>query len=395
MDSERELSQHRIIFLDGLRGVAIVSVITYHLYSSLFAGYMPFGDRYSTFFLARFGWMGVELFFLISGFVILMTMEKCSSLIEFGCRRWLRLFPAMLIASVLIIVYDRFIHSGPAANRSILDLIPGLTFVSPALIHAVTRLQLQSMDDPFWSLYVEVFFYVIFGIVFFMGGWKFAVGIISALFAISVGAEHLSMPTGSLQWRVSSAMVWLGFVYFGWFASGALFFKSIQKSDPRLFRTAIGIAALCALTMHINGGMTIAIAVGLLVVVALFAVTLRSTLLQRILAWRGLVFLGFISYPLYLIHQNITVGLTHLLGGRGREWAALIPLVPLTAVIGVAWLIAAYAEPMMRQLFSEYLFGRRMSNRQKRVLAQARAAAGDTTNSRLNHPAPSEANPES
>lgn len=349
-------TRHRIAFLDGLRGIAILSVIVYHLYGPLFGAYEPFGDRYSNFLLARLGWMGVELFFVISGFVILMTLEQCDRLFEFARRRWLRLFPAMLVASVIMITYDRLVDSGPSAHRSFLDLIPGLTFLSPWLIHALTRVQLQSLDDPFWSLYVEVSFYAIFGVAFFFRGWKYAVGIISALFAISVAASHIDSPAGSFMWRLNQAMLWFGFVFYGWFASGALFFKWHQLRDERLFWNAAAIGVASALTMHVapvpSSGMTLPVATGLVAVVALFAVSLRSAWLQTVLAWRGLVFLGFVSYPLYLLHQNITIGTAYLLGGQGRAWAVLVPLVPLSAVIVVAWLIATYAEPNMRKLFS-------------------------------------------
>ena len=103
----------RLRSLDGLRGVAIIGVILCHCYGPEFAWYLPFGDHYSEFYPARNGWAGRLLFFLIPGFVILMTLEKCRSLSEFAVRRWLRLFPAMFVGSLVILTFDWTTRAGP------------------------------------------------------------------------------------------------------------------------------------------------------------------------------------------------------------------------------------------------------------------------------------------
>src|ERR1700733_14451625 len=122
----------RIRYLDGSRGVAILAVIIFHAYVA-YPDKLPFGGRFGV-LPFRLGWQGVELFFLISGFVILMTLERCNSFSEFILRRWLRLFPAMLIISIGAFVWLR----ASGVERPLIDLIPGLTFVSPALLHSLT-----------------------------------------------------------------------------------------------------------------------------------------------------------------------------------------------------------------------------------------------------------------
>jgi len=88
-------SQARLRYLDGLRGIAIIAVMLWHFFGPTDAALLPYGDRYSHIPVLSSGWMGVELFFLISGFVIFMTIERCSGFCDFMLRRWLRLFPAM------------------------------------------------------------------------------------------------------------------------------------------------------------------------------------------------------------------------------------------------------------------------------------------------------------
>src|SRR5208282_3694588 len=91
----------RLMFLDGLRGIAITGVVLYHSYSR-WPDLLPSAARYEKVPLFFYGGYGVELFFMISGFVILMTLQKCKSFDSFMFRRWARLFPAMLICSVFI-----------------------------------------------------------------------------------------------------------------------------------------------------------------------------------------------------------------------------------------------------------------------------------------------------
>ena len=98
----------RLLFLDGLRGIVILLVILYHAYSDTWDIFLPYHYQYHDFLLFKYGNYGVQLFFLISGFVITMSLEKCIDFGDFIFRRWLRLFPAMLIASILILITAPF-----------------------------------------------------------------------------------------------------------------------------------------------------------------------------------------------------------------------------------------------------------------------------------------------
>jgi peptidoglycan/LPS O-acetylase OafA/YrhL len=340
----------RIHFLDGLRGIAILSVVIYHSYGATYSSYLPFGDRYSGLYPIRFGWLGVQLFFLISGFVILMTLEKCRGLRDFALRRWLRLFPAMLVASLIILAFDLEFGVGPYADRSLINLLPGCLFINPSLIKMFTGMNIVSMDGPFWSLYVEVSFYFVFGISFFLWEWRRAIGVVFALFAICVVSEHLaSAGYGGHQFaKVAAAMNWLGFIHFGWFACGALLYKAYSRSHSRTFALALVVGVISVFTTEAVG-MDWTTRIALLAVMVIFAVALVSTTFQNILAWRGITFLGFVSYPLYLIHNNIIVGMTYSLSKLAPEVpAVLTPIFPIVLVTAIAWIIARYIEPAIK-----------------------------------------------
>ena len=159
--------QERILYLDGLRGLAILLVLAWHYLGPVYAMHLPYGERYAWWPIVRQGWAGVNLFFLISGYVIFMTLERCTGFVDFMLRRWIRLFPALLIGSLLIYLcaYPMAAWMPGGAARP-LDLIPGLTLVNPIYFARYLGLHVRSLDGAFWSLYVEAAFYIIIGLLY-------------------------------------------------------------------------------------------------------------------------------------------------------------------------------------------------------------------------------------
>ena len=90
----------RIKHIDGLRGIAILVVVFFHAYSR----WTNLIESQKESFLESFfqyGFYGVHLFFIISGFVIIMSLERSEKFFNFLYKRWLRIFPAMLAVSLL------------------------------------------------------------------------------------------------------------------------------------------------------------------------------------------------------------------------------------------------------------------------------------------------------
>lgn len=335
----------RLQFLDGLRGLAILLVIGFHAFVR-YPGLMPYGDRYTQVAPLRYGWVGVELFFLISGFVIFLTLEKSRSFPDFITRRWLRLFPAMLICSAVIYVAFSFILDNSFKSVSLRALLPGLTFIEPHTWSVVLRSPQTALEGSFWSLFVEVRFYAVSGILFFWIGEKNTIRAIIAMFLISASIPPLAylFPSANLH-LLEIFRGWTSSEHFGWFAAGALYFRYFQKRLPSLFYKATGMAMLAALaTGSGNAGPTIAA----LVVVALFAFAVAHEWLHRFLRTRVLLFLGFVSYPLYLVHESIMVTLIIKLG-KLAPWLpdAAFAIPPIGVVLLIGFVIAKYIEPWL------------------------------------------------
>jgi peptidoglycan/LPS O-acetylase OafA/YrhL len=137
---------------------------------------------YASFPVFKYGWLGVEIFFMISGFVILMTLERWSSFKEFIGKRWLRLFPGMLVCSALIFLTVPVFSGRPAGLPSLRDLLPGLTFIEPSILAYIFGSAQGVLEGSFWTIFVEFKYYVIFGSLYFLIGRNYSLVILCVIF---------------------------------------------------------------------------------------------------------------------------------------------------------------------------------------------------------------------
>jgi peptidoglycan/LPS O-acetylase OafA/YrhL len=345
----------RLTQLDGLRGLAILMVFFYHSFSR-WPEKFPYGDSYAEIPIFEYGWTGVQLFFLISGFVILMSLERCSSVTEFLKRRWLRLFPTMLVASILIVSTASLFPERPAGVPSLSGFLAGLTFIDPIWWSKILGFPITSLEGSFWTLFIEWRFYVIAAIVYFATGRRH-ITLIVFLCLCSFTAEGLDkLPWIQDFWvvnKLDSLAKYLSLRHFIWFSAGASFYMGWKKDSSVWFN--IGLAtSVVASALSANGDPESFLAS--LLVSLLFAASLRIEQIKRILSYNFLVYVGFISYPLYLIHENITVSAIVKLG----QWSRVIPdfmlpLIPLLFLSAAAFVIAYTIEPLVRKRLDRLL----------------------------------------
>ena len=249
-DRAMHAGQTRIGYLDGLRGLAILSVMAWHYTAPVYAAAFPYGTAYAWIPALDHGWVGVDLFFLISGYVILLTLERCSGFAEFIARRWLRLFPAMLIGSLLVFGASQLIGANmPHGRADPVNLLPGLTFLSPPFWEMILQRPVGELDGVYWTLYVEMGFYVVFGLLYFLLGWRRGLIALAALWLAVVTASRLAGALESAEaMRWIEPLQWLGVEYFGWFVSGALFLKAREAGSRPLFALALLTGLVSAFT---------------------------------------------------------------------------------------------------------------------------------------------------
>jgi peptidoglycan/LPS O-acetylase OafA/YrhL len=340
--------ENRIGFLDGLRGIAIAWVMLFHAYVR-WPEVVPYGNRYSGVPAVAYGWLGVELFFLISGFVILMTLEKSAGFRDFMTRRWLRLFPAMLVCSLLVFATAPLFPERPAGSPILRDLLPGLTFIDQTWWNLLLPTPQGVLEGAFWSLFVEMKFYLLAGFLFFTVGRARTIGALFALYALE------RLVTRGVAPDPASSMHWLALLlnlasakYFGWFAAGALYYRYFRTGSLRLAVLAVLAALASALGQD---GYQWHPELMALSVVAIFSAAMFVPLARTLLAHPLRLFLGFVSYPLYLIHENMMVASIAKVGAFAPGLPpALMPVLPMLLVISLAWLVARFAEPRLREL---------------------------------------------
>ena len=139
--------------IDVLRGLAALAVVIFH-YSGhcvKFFGDFPFDFK--------IGARGVELFFLVSGFVIYFTLEKSRGLRDFAFSRFSRLYPVYWGTLTLVVAIDVLVFGTP--------MWWGGYFVNMTMLQKFVGF--PDIDTVFWSLAVELCFYVIMAALFNLG----------------------------------------------------------------------------------------------------------------------------------------------------------------------------------------------------------------------------------
>jgi peptidoglycan/LPS O-acetylase OafA/YrhL len=326
----KRASGRRLRELDSLRGIAAVCVLLFHLSTTA-------NDHYHQWPIqVPWGHFGVELFFVISGFVILMTLEKSAGVTEFLISRVTRLYPAywcaVLLTSALLAV-----ELSPAA--------PSFSALMADLTMLQSFLRVRSIDPSYWTLTAELIFYVAIvawyrfrstrlpDIEWYALGW---IGAAAVLRTVLLLHHHATLPG-----PISMPLL----LYYGqFFIVGICLYRLYCGHNTRV--TLFTLLAACALSAFGGGPITLYAApvpYFLLTCGIAAVVFLASRSRLPLLRNPVLLFFGDISYPLYLIHQVIGTELMSMSHEHG--WPAWVSLPGiLLALVTVAYLIHVAVE---------------------------------------------------
>lgn len=307
-------SSARLSALDALRGLAALGVVLFH--------YLPYYDElYGHTFTAwsglDFGRYGVHLFFMLSGFVIFMTLERTRTAGWFGLARAFRLMPALWtgIAMTFIAVHMLGPEDRPVSLGSAL--------LNATLLHEY--LEFPHVDGAYWSLVVEATFYCWIALLFYgLKDWRRIRLVLAGWVLVSY--------IGVIWWKAIPEVIdflvkdLLFVKYAPLFISGMLIYRwhrygGLAKGELVLLALAIGHATLAyeaPFSLFVLG------------CYGVFALAVAGYL--DILANKPLLWLGSLSYALYLVHQNIgygVIGWSYSAGMPGWAGVALALLVSL------------------------------------------------------------------
>lgn len=356
----------RIPELDGLRGLSVLAVVLGHY----------FGEVRHGFHLLAAGWVGVDVFFTLSGFLIggiLLDNRGASNYFStFYMRRTCRIFPIYFVTIPLVLVYIGAYNSSVAWVDPALPAGTYLTYTQNFFMTYIGS-QGNSWLLPTWSLAVEEQFYILLPLIVFFASPKalFRISLILIVVApilrtsmLLVGGAHeigayvlLPCRWDLLFLGVLAALIW----------RDQRLWTLVRTRDALPLKvTALGCGWVVVALMSAERVLDVSLLhpVGLLflgICTASYILLIVSDAYNgTILKSRGLRFFGSISYGLYLIHQPVA-GLLHglLLGTRPDTANATQTLVTVAALIisvVLAWLSWKFFESRIVQFGHQWRY---------------------------------------
>lgn len=353
-----DLTRAHYVQLDGLRGLAILLVIVYHFCLTL-----PAFQTHAVGFplqLAQGGWMGVDLFFVLSGFLITNILIETRStphyFRNFIARRTLRIWPLYYAGLVvLLFLLPLVVHPVPEVVHSMQAKQAWFWLYAANWLFAREQGFGQTSGGYFWSLAVEEQFYLIWPAVVY---WLSDRALLRTSLSLLVLSLLLRLILAHAGVNTNTLYV-MTFTHLDGLAVGASL--AVCLRDKRLsgiVRRVVPVAAIVGLAgvalarfldgdyffwgkgMATFGYTSIVLVFGALMVYALER-NARDPL-NRVLATGFMTQTGKYSYALYVVHVPIAGVMTslvaRLIGSRLGTWPSFVIFV--AAAFGASWLTA-------------------------------------------------------
>jgi peptidoglycan/LPS O-acetylase OafA/YrhL len=313
-----------------LRGIAALMVLMAHAFRSFYFWDVSWFDKS----VLDVGQIGVSVFFVISGFVLPLSLQKSYRLPDFPrflLRRFVRIEPTYLASMVVAIAWVwTATRLAPNATPWRLDIGQVLAH----LMYLVPFTDYKWINDVYWTLAIEFQFYLFIGAAFvlFRGAANksvFLPGALIVVFACVAFLYRLCIPIQLLRFAPFFGIGLLAWWVFCYPVSQRLYVLTLVAI------MVIGAFSGLSFSNLIFGA------------AAFFVILLWKPGKSR---WR---FLGTISYSLYVIHPPI-VAIEHVIGLRlagtmFKPALFLLPLAAIAASIGAAWVLHRLVEgPTMR-----------------------------------------------
>ena len=349
MESENELGvkgqgmtqkTERLYELDLLRFLAAIAIVMFHWTFRGFLGDMTIVEFPGLSIVSKYGYFAVPLFFMISGFVVFLTSSG-RTWSEFVIARMSRLYPAYWVCVTLTFVATLVIGA-PYFHATVTQYIINLSMLQ-------SFVGVRSMDGVYWTLAVELRFYFLVFLLLATKQMRYAKNYIIGWLLLSLFLT--AYPIKYVNFLVLPDWSWC-------FASGAGFYLAYREGiSPKNVVTILLSGILGGWTMYVRAG---AMSQGYnthFSVAIVWSILAVYFLLFSLIAWhktrfirkKSFLVLGALTYPLFLVHQDIGYMLSNRLYGWLDRYLILVVL--LTGMIGISLAISRYiADPVSRTL---------------------------------------------
>lgn len=331
--------------LDWLRGMAALAVVMFHyFYKGPKEGWVQGSQLQILETVSSYGYLGVHFFFMISGYVIMMTAQN-SSLRRFVASRVSRLAPALWVCVSLTVAIELLVPSSPFKPESWAQYLANLTLVPKVFGQ-------EPIDGAYWSLAVEINFYAWVALIIAIGQLKR----IETFLLLWLGLSFVNFLRPMYPVELYTSAHWAPL-----FSAGAFFFLVHQSGWTRLRR--IGMLAALALAclyawreagrvesvaqlMGFDQGPNHLVVMGVMVsCFLLFAAVATGRIRVQNSRWSDLS--GRLTYPLYLVHQNAGYAVFGAMMASGVVTTVGMTVVSIGIIalaLLVAWLVNVHIE---------------------------------------------------
>ena len=329
----------RLPMLDLMRFIAASAVVIYHM------TYRPaephlFGSLQG---LTKYGYLGVNLFFVISGFVILWSATG-RTVPDYLISRIARLYPSFWVG--ILVTSATMFALRPERLQTLETIVANFTMV-PGYLGA------GYVDGVYWTLAIELKFYVLVLICLLLRQmnrielWLW----VWLLLTIACHTPFAPRLMGSL----------IIFPFGAFFIAGSMFYltwrNGITASRAAALVLCLGLTSIAvvadrrAFMSDVTPASAWVVASFMCATFGLFAaVAMRKIGAMTSRAWFSL---GALTYPLYLIHNQVGKAVFSALGNHVNEWVRL-PIVLIT-IGAISWAMAAIVEQRASPTFRRYL----------------------------------------
>lgn len=353
--------------LDGIRAIAVIMVLSYHLKLSLF----------------KSGFLGVTVFFVLSGYLITGILiseveeEGTIDLKNFWLRRIRRLVPAVMSMAVVIIFVSAVVNR-VIFTKGCKDFLASVLGFNNwwQIFNKVSYFEAAGVPSPFthcWSLAIETQFYLIYPLIL-LGIYKLAKsrgegrvkrGLLFAGVTLLLALISVILMIVLFDPQKDASRVYYGTdtrafsLLFGALLAIMWEYRMVPRrlsASVNMVLGSVSFAALLVMTIAINGSSNFWYRGGqfvgtILTVLMVYAVSGRKTWLSRFLSNPVLKWIGDRSYSLYLWHYPII-----LLISKGIKASWWITLIEIVLSVVLAELSYRFIEtPIRHGIIGEYL----------------------------------------
>jgi peptidoglycan/LPS O-acetylase OafA/YrhL len=307
--------RRRFIALDGLRGLAALLVIFYHV---------QWPTHLTNNNFVKNGYLAVDVFFIISGFVIFQTyvdnVVTVNAFKRFMCLRFFRLYPLHFTILIAFLFMEVIKLAAQGVMGSSSEQAPFTSSNSCAafvanllLVHGLHTVNQLSWNTPSWSISCEFFAYIAFGLLALTGAIRNPRFPIAAILVAGAIYCVLAVDFGNLDITYD----WGGARCFGGFFLGSSIgfissFTSHKFPTISFKKAEIAVVVAAVTLMTIVTGPSVALVIPLYVAAIALLKTDQGPAARLLQHW-AIQYLGRVSYSIYMVHSLVILTATILL----------------------------------------------------------------------------------